>query len=105
MGQVSGMLLGCKECSELPALMAKLIADVWATCRANDCLEHRGALWRATAMLITTPGEPWLFFIFVDFILKHFTRGIISITGVVALLYYLVNSKIYHVSLFLFKDF
>jgi len=55
-GEVIGLLSPNAETSEREALMNDLIADVWRACETKDSNEHRHALWRATAMLISSPG-------------------------------------------------
>lgn len=52
-GEVQGM-----AASDTPsqALIDTLIQDVWAACRPNSSTTHQNALWRATAMLISSPG-------------------------------------------------
>ncbi|XP_049766862.1 phosphatidylinositol 4-kinase alpha isoform X1 [Schistocerca cancellata] len=52
-GEVEGMLQG-GETRE--TLADQLIEAVWNTCKAKDSEAHHSALWRATALLISTPG-------------------------------------------------
>ncbi|XP_046385278.1 phosphatidylinositol 4-kinase alpha isoform X2 [Ischnura elegans] len=35
-------------------LVARLVEDVWTACQNGDTVRHREALWRATAMLVST---------------------------------------------------
>ncbi|XP_067015107.2 phosphatidylinositol 4-kinase alpha [Anabrus simplex] len=58
-GEVAGMFieaksLGLKE--DRQSYITKVVQAVWTACKEQDSLAHRGALWRATAMLISTPG-------------------------------------------------
>jgi hypothetical protein len=45
-----------KSQGEKGNLIETLIQAVMKACRNKDNIAHRGALWRATAMLINTPG-------------------------------------------------
>ncbi|XP_015180131.1 PREDICTED: phosphatidylinositol 4-kinase alpha isoform X1 [Polistes dominula] len=64
-GEVAGMVALAR--SEFPtnkmsieesrvAVVQQLIDAVWSACRESNDLQHRGALWRATALLISMPG-------------------------------------------------
>ncbi|PSN41691.1 hypothetical protein C0J52_07710 [Blattella germanica] len=57
-GEVNGMLIELegKTDGEKGNLMGTLIMAVRKACRDKDNSAHRAALWRATAMLIKTPG-------------------------------------------------
>ncbi|XP_066584253.1 phosphatidylinositol 4-kinase alpha isoform X2 [Prorops nasuta] len=64
-GEVAGMLdLACTESPTSEDVVEKskdkvvdrLIDAVWKACRNNANKEHRSALWRATALLVSTPG-------------------------------------------------
>ena len=57
-GEVNGMLIEMegKTEGERGCLMETLIRAVRKACRDKDNIAHRAALWRATAMLIKTPG-------------------------------------------------
>ncbi|KAK7873127.1 hypothetical protein R5R35_006354 [Gryllus longicercus] len=57
-GEVSGMLIELEGKGEVERnlLITRLIQAVWHACKQQDNTAHRGALWRATAMLISTPG-------------------------------------------------
>lgn len=71
-GEVAGMVALAR--SEFPAhqmsieksrvtVVNQLIDDVWHACRENNDLQHRGALWRATALLISMPGNHLIYVI------------------------------------------
>lgn len=71
-GEVAGMVALAR--SEFPAhqmsieksrmtVVNQLIDDVWHACRENNDLQHRGALWRATALLISMPGNCLIYII------------------------------------------
>lgn len=57
-GEVNGMLIELegKSEGEKGSLIGTLIQAVRKACRNKDNKAHRAALWRATAMLINTPG-------------------------------------------------
>lgn len=57
-GEVNGMLieLEVNNQGEKGSLIETLIQDVMKACRSKDNVAHRAALWRATAMLVNTPG-------------------------------------------------
>ena len=57
-GEVNGMLIEMegKTEGERGCLMETLIHAVRKACRDKDNNAHRASLWRATAMLIKTPG-------------------------------------------------
>lgn len=64
-GEVNGMLAqerresptveNSEECRN--AVIERLIEAVWRSCQAKNNKQHRGALWRATALLISIPGK------------------------------------------------
>lgn len=58
MGEISGMLIQLegKSEEEKDVLIEKLIQAVRKACHDKDKEAHRNALWRATAMLVNTPG-------------------------------------------------
>lgn len=58
MGEISGMLIQLegKSEEEKEVLIEMLIRDVRKACHDRDNEAHRSALWRATAMLVNTPG-------------------------------------------------
>lgn len=51
--QVAGMI-AIEDCNA-EALLEKYMTAVWDACKQKSDVLHRGALWRATAMLINTP--------------------------------------------------
>ena len=57
-GEITGMLIQLegKSEEEKDVLIDKLIQGVRKACRDKDNEAHRNALWRATAMLVNTPG-------------------------------------------------
>ncbi|XP_063216675.1 phosphatidylinositol 4-kinase alpha isoform X2 [Bacillus rossius redtenbacheri] len=62
-GEVAGMLAGIaaedgsgEAGRARSVLLARLVDDVWSACAQRSNAAHRGALWRATAMLISTAG-------------------------------------------------
>lgn len=57
-GEISGMLIQLegKSEEEKEVLIEMLIRDVRKACHDRDNEAHRSALWRATAMLVNTPG-------------------------------------------------
>lgn len=57
-GEVNGMLIELegKSEGEKGNLIETLIQTVRRACHNKDNKAHRAALWRATAMLINTPG-------------------------------------------------
>lgn len=54
-GEVAG-LLSAGHHVDRNALIEDLIANVWQSCNTQNSQDHRSALWRATAMLVSTPG-------------------------------------------------
>lgn len=65
-GEIAGMLsLAQTESStseisfeEIRNKVVDLLIDaVWIACRARNDVTHRSALWRATALLISMPGN------------------------------------------------
>lgn len=65
-GEIAGILYLARtesSTSEIPLEESRnkvidlLIEAVWISCRARNDLEHRSALWRATALLISMPGN------------------------------------------------
>lgn len=70
-GEVAGMLLATANSPNSPIepsleenrnkVVDRLVEDVWQACEDKNDLKHRGALWRTTALLISTPGNHFLF--------------------------------------------
>ena len=58
MGEISGMLIQLegKSEKEKDGLINTLIKAVRKACHDKDKEAHKNALWRATAMLVNTPG-------------------------------------------------
>lgn len=54
-GEIAG-LLSVLEDDKKKGLIDKLVSDVWDACQKKSDIEHRGALWRATAYLILCSG-------------------------------------------------
>lgn len=48
-------------------LIDGLISDVWAACNEESNMAHEKALWKATAMLISLPGNHFIMIIFFTF--------------------------------------
>nr|CAD7570756.1 unnamed protein product [Timema californicum] len=55
-GEIGGLLVDVTGDDGRLKLIQHLIHSVWQACKQRSNAAHRGALWRATAMLISTPG-------------------------------------------------
>nr|CAD7396811.1 unnamed protein product [Timema cristinae] len=55
-GEIWGLLVDVTGDDGRLKLIQHLIHSVWQACKQRSNAAHRGALWRATAMLISTPG-------------------------------------------------
>lgn len=53
-GEVRGMLEAYGE-NEISTLSEKLLENIRNACKSRSDIQHRNALWRATALLIITP--------------------------------------------------
>ncbi|XP_017786237.1 PREDICTED: phosphatidylinositol 4-kinase alpha isoform X2 [Nicrophorus vespilloides] len=53
-GELTGLLAFCGE-EKREELTEQLLENVWSACKSRSDAAHREALWRATAMLISTP--------------------------------------------------
>lgn len=54
-GEVAGLMTAGTHVDR-NALIEDLIENVWKSCRSQNSQDHRSALWRTTAMLVSTPG-------------------------------------------------
>lgn len=52
-GQISGMLVAGVSKEQI---IEKLTTELWNACRSASGLDHHSAVWRATAMLVSTTG-------------------------------------------------
>lgn len=55
-GEVAGLLTAGPN-TDRNTLIEDLISNVWKACSSQNSQAHRSALWRATAMLVSTPGK------------------------------------------------
>lgn len=55
-GEVAGILSAYKCVRETENLIDKFMMEVWEACKLRDDQKHRGALWRATAILVSMPA-------------------------------------------------